>query len=307
MRAAVNGNGRTLGGVSDLPLERWRECGDLLTDSLWLLGDRDNSGQHDGSYHGNFIPQIPHQLMRRYTAADGVVLDGFLGSGTTMIEARRLGRNSIGVELLPEMATAAKRAARSQPVELLKPENEVFAEVIVGDSSEKKTGGKVASALAKHGRENLDLIILHPPYHDIIKFSDRPEDLSNTESAEDFVRRFGDVVANFSPLLRPRHYLAVVIGDKYADSEWVPLGFRVMEETLRRDSQLSLKSIVVKNMMNNRAKRNKENLWRYRALAGGFYVFRHEYILLFQKCSTRSQSDERRPRSTDIKKKRNSS
>ena len=270
-----------------MPLARWREFGDLLTDSLWILGDRDNSGKHDGSYHGNFIPQIPNQLMRRYTAADGVVLDGFLGSGTTMIEARRLGRNSIGVELLPEMAAAAKRAAHSQAVELPESESDVFADVIVGDSGGKKMRDKVAAVLAKHGRESLDLIVLHPPYHDIIKFSDRAEDLSNAESAEEFVRRFGDVVANFSPLLRPRHYLAVVIGDKYADGEWTPLGFRVMEETLRRDKDLSLKSIVIKNMLNNRAKRNKENLWRYRALAGGFYVFRHEYILLFQKKSKR--------------------
>ena len=280
-------NNKTLGGVSDLPLARWREFGDLLTDSLWILGDRDNSGKHDGSYHGNFIPQIPNQLMRRYTAADGVVLDGFLGSGTTMIEARRLGRNSVGVELLPEMAAAAKRAAHSQAVELPESESDVFAEVIVGDSGGKKMRDKVAAVLAKRGRESLDLIVLHPPYHDIIKFSDRAEDLSNAESAEEFVRRFGDVVANFSPLLRPRHYLAVVIGDKYADGEWTPLGFRVMEETLRRDKDLSLKSIVIKNMLNNRAKRNKENLWRYRALAGGFYVFRHEYILLFQKKSKR--------------------
>ena len=277
-------NNRTIGGVSDLPLERWREYGDLLTDSLWILGDRDNSGQHDGSYHGNFIPQIPHQLMRRYTAAGDVVLDAFLGSGTTMIEARRLGRNCIGVELLPEMAEIAKRAADSQPVELIPPPTpEVFAETIIGDSAAEKTRDKTAAILAKHGREKLDLIVLHPPYHDIIKFSNRAEDLSNAENADEFASRFGAIIANFSPMLRPRHYLAVVIGDKYSDSEWVPLGFRVMEETLRRDKNLSLKSIVVKNMINNRAKRNKENLWRYRALAGGFYVFRHEYILLFQK------------------------
>ena len=57
----------------------------------------------------------------------------------------------------------------------------------------------------------------------------------------------------------------------------------LMNETMKRDSRLALKSIVVKNMVNNRAKRNKENLWRYRALAGGFYVFRHEYVFLFQK------------------------
>ena len=33
----------------------------------------------------------------------------------------------------------------------------------------------------------------------------------------------------------------------------------------------------------NRAKRNQEHLWRYRALANGFYIFKHEYVLLFQK------------------------
>ncbi len=25
------------------------------------------------------------------------------------------------------------------------------------------------------------------------------------------------------------------------------------------------------------------NLWRYRALAGGFYIFKHEYVMVFQK------------------------
>jgi hypothetical protein len=30
-------------------------------------------------------------------------------------------------------------------------------------------------------------------------------------------------------------------------------------------------------------KRIQEELWRYRALSGGFYVFKHEYIFLMQK------------------------
>ena len=123
---------------------------------------------------------------------------------------------------------------------------------------------------------------MHPPYHDIIKFSDRPDDLSNAKSVKDFLKLFGDVVSNFLDLLERKHYLAVVIGDKYTNSEWVPLGFMTMQEVLNRDG-LILKSILVKNMVNNRAKRNQEHLWRYRALVGGFYIFRHEYILLFQK------------------------
>lgn len=289
MGQARNANTKTISGVSDLPLARWREYDELFTDSLWMLGDRDKSGQHDGSYHGNFVPQIPNQLIRRYTAAGGVVLDAFLGSGTTMIEARRLGRNCVGVELLPEMANSARRAAAKQTVELRRKGRtpEVFSSVLVGDSSNGKMRNKVAASLSKHGREHLDLIILHPPYHDIIQFSERPGDLSNAASTDEFAERFGAVIENFAPMLRERHYLAIVIGDKYEDGEWVPLGFRVMQETLQRDPTLSLKSIVVKNMVNNRAKRNKEKLWRYRALAGGFYVFRHEYILLFQKKARR--------------------
>lgn len=278
-------NGRTIGGISDLPLSRWREYEDIFTDSLWMLGDRDKSGAHDGFYHGNFIPQIPHQFIRRYTSENGVVLDGFLGSGTTMIEARRLGRSCIGVELLPDIANIAKKAVAAQPSKKT-PKNgksNPFWKVVVGDSGSNATRKKVESILSKHGRKGLDLVILHPPYHDIIKFSEHKNDLSNTESVEEFVDGFGKIVENFSSLLLPKHYLAIVIGDKYADSEWVPLGFNLLQETLKRGDSLTLKSIIIKNMINNRAKRNKENLWRYRALAGGFYVFRHEYILLFRK------------------------
>jgi hypothetical protein len=44
-----------------------------------------------------------------------------------------------------------------------------------------------------------------------------------------------------------------------------------------------LKSIVVKNFEETRGKKNQRELWRYRALANGFYVFKHEYIMIFKK------------------------
>jgi tRNA G10 N-methylase Trm11 len=264
--------------INDLNLNNWKEYQDIITDSLWIIDKRDNSGAHKGDYHGNFIPQIPNQLMRRFTKKGDVVLDTFLGSGTTLIECKRLGRNGIGIELLPGVAEIAKQ--RISQGSLF--DDKVFTEVLVADSTKKETRQKVDEILNRHGRQNVQLIIMHPPYHDIIKFSDRPEDLSNLKSVKEFLKLFGDVVSNFLDLLERRHYLAVVIGDKYTNSEWVPLGFMVMQEILNRDG-LILKSILVKNMINNRAKRNQENLWRYRALVGGFYIFKHEYILLFQK------------------------
>ena len=264
--------------INDLNLENWKEYQDLITDSLWIIGERDKSGMHNGNYHGNFIPQIPNQLMRRFTKKGDVVLDTFLGSGTTLIESKRLGRNGIGIELLPKVAELAKQRIDQQSLF----DTKVFTEILVADSTKKETRQRIEEILKSQNKQNVQLIVMHPPYHDIIKFSNRADDLSNTKSIKEFLKLFGDVVSNFLDLLERKHYLAVVIGDKYTNSEWVPLGFMAMQEVLNRNG-LILKSILVKNMVNNRAKRNQEHLWRYRALVGGFYIFRHEYILLFQK------------------------
>jgi len=267
-----------MGKINDLNLKNWKEYKDIITDSLWIIGERDKSGAHRGDYHGNFIPQIPNQLMRRFTKRGDVVLDTFLGSGTTLIECKRLGRNGIGIELLPKIAEIAKQRISQESLF----DSKVFTDILIADSTKKETRQQVEQILKSYGKQNVQLIIMHPPYHDIIKFSDRPDDLSNAKSVDEFLKLFGDVVSNFLDLLEKKHYLAVVIGDKYTNSEWVPLGFLTMQEVLNRDG-LILKSILVKNMVNNRAKRNQEHLWRYRALVGGFYIFRHEYILLFQK------------------------
>ena len=85
--------------INDINLNRWKEYGDILTDSLWQIDRRDSSGVHRADYWGNFIPQIPNQMMRRYTRPGDWVLDTFAGLGTTLIEAQRLGRHSLGIEL----------------------------------------------------------------------------------------------------------------------------------------------------------------------------------------------------------------
>jgi DNA modification methylase len=265
--------------INDLNLNDWKEYKDILTDSLWLIGERDKSGAHNNVYHGNFIPQIPNQMMRRFTKKGDIILDAFLGHGTTLIESKRLGRHGIGIELIPEVAQVAMKNINSES-----PNNgKVLTEVIVADSTTNEAREKVLEVLSRIGQKNVHFIILHPPYHDIIKFSDRKEDLCNAVTVEEFTKKFGDVIENLSDLLDRNRYLAVVIGDKYTNSEWVPLGFYLMNETMKRGKNLKLKSILVKNMVNNRAKLNQEHLWRYRALVGGFYIFKHEYILLFKK------------------------
>ncbi|MCR4417865.1 MAG: DNA methyltransferase [Ignavibacteria bacterium] len=258
--------------INDINLLRWKEYDNIITDSLWILDKRDSSGVHNGWYWGNFIPQIPHQMMIRYTKKGDWVLDTFVGSGTTLIECKRLGRNGIGIELNPEVAK------RSQEL-INKEENRynIITDVIIGDSRTID----IKRILNKYGIKQFQLIIMHPPYHDIIKFSNQENDLSNAISVDKFLEMFGEVIDNTTSYLERGRYLVLVIGDKYSKGEWIPLGFYCMQEVLKRS--YSLKSIIVKNFEETRGKRSQKELWRYRALVGGFYVFKHEYIFLFKK------------------------
>jgi DNA modification methylase len=258
--------------VNDLNLHRWKEYNDILTDSLWILEKRDTSGAHHGAYWGNFIPQIPNQLLRRYTKSGEWALDAFLGSGTALIESKRLGRNAVGVELLKKVAiSAAKAIAREgNPYK-------TRTEIIIGDSSRLD----FKSELHKRKMKSVQFLIMHPPYWDIVKFSKNKRDLSNAASLNEFLTLFGKTVDATYPVLDKGRYFALIIGDKYSGSNWIPLGFYTMQEVLKRG--YSLKSIIIKNFDETKGKRNQKELWRYRAFVGGFYIFKHEYIFLFKK------------------------
>jgi hypothetical protein len=266
-----------LATYSDLELRDWKRYDDVLLGSLWLLGPRDRSGPHAGDYWGNFVPQIPYQLMRRFTKRGDVVLDLFAGMGTTLIECRRLGRHGLGVELLPDVAAAA--AARV--AQAANPHG-VTTRLLVADATAPETAVLLRAALAELGRDAADLAILHPPYHDIIRFSSDPRDLSNAPSVEAFLAALRAAVAQAVALLQPGRFLGLVIGDAYRRGAWQPLGFLAMEECRRLG--LQLKAINVKDIQGNeRGKGKRENLWKYRALKEGFYLFKHEYVMVFRK------------------------
>ena len=252
-------------------MSKWKELTDVWTDSLWIIPQRDNSGAHDGHYHGNFVPQIPHQLLMRYTKAGDFVLDPFAGSGTTLIEAQRMGRNSIGIELQPSVAAEAINRIHSES------KDGIVADTFVDDSRVFDT----RRILDTYKIDNVQFIIYHPPYWDIIKFSEDENDLSNSETLNEFIDDFRQVVRNTSSILEKGRYCAVVIGDKYANSQLVPLGFYCMQAM--QQEGLTLKATIVKNFEETKGKANQKALWRQRALQNGLYLFKHEYIFIFKK------------------------
>ena len=256
---------------SSINIRLWKGYSSILTDSMWLLDKRVKNDVQSAWYWGNFVPQIPYQLMMRYTRENDWVLDPFCGSGTTLYEAHRLKRNAVGIDINPDtVSEVSKRLATLE-------QSSSSITAMVGDSAEVN----YRDLLDRSGIEAFNLAILHPPYHDIIKFSELDGDLSRVPDLDEFLDKFSGIAGNVRDVLSERGTLGLVIGDRYSNGEVVPLGFLTMEAVMRQGFRL--RGIIVKDIDNTRAKRTSTSLWRYRALKSGIFVFRHEYVFVFQK------------------------
>ena len=217
----VDNNAVKTTAYSDINLKKWREYDHIKTDTLWEFPNRLKEGGHSNEYHGNYIPQIAQQIYERYTKKNDIVLDLFFGSGTSGIEAINMGRRCIGVELKDELAESVSE--KFTPKQLVTDVN-----IICADSASEIAKEKIKARLDIMGAKKAQLLMLHPPYDDIIKFSDKKEDLSNCATTEEFYDLFEKVAQNGYDLLEKGRFACLIIGDKYANSQHIPLGLSLI-------------------------------------------------------------------------------
>jgi len=130
-----------------LNIKLWEpENFNLETTTVWGFPDRGSWATHSGKYRGNWSPFIPRNVILRYSKKGEIVLDQFVGSGTTLVEAKLLNRKGIGVDINPEAVNLALHNVSFER------EGCGEVEVHVGD----------ARNLEFVGDESIDLICTHP-------------------------------------------------------------------------------------------------------------------------------------------------
>ena len=258
--------------------EEWRENRDLFTGTWWAIGARRRGDGHDATYHGNFVPQIVDQVLRRYTKRGDVVVDLFHGGGTTMLEAIRLGRHYVGIDLREDAIQEAWRTLERRP----NPSGvEVALEVM--DSTTIAALAWLQLQLQLIGRPAADHVILHPPYHGIIEFSDDPRCLSRCPSIEAFLASWSLVAKNAVQVLAPGKFMTVVVGNVPDEGPGTcPLAALCMLE-LYRMPELALWADNVKDIEGNQHSEKDDGLWTWRCLNLGIQKFKHEHVFVFKK------------------------
>jgi site-specific DNA-methyltransferase (adenine-specific) len=81
------------------------KCRGTVWDYL-MAGDKDKLKQQHPAV---FPDKIPYDLIQCFCPADGVVLDPFMGSGSTAVSAKKLNRRFIGFEISKDYCDLAKR------------------------------------------------------------------------------------------------------------------------------------------------------------------------------------------------------
>lgn len=240
---------------------------ELETTTVWSFPARGSWATHQPSFRGNWAPQIPRNLILRYSKnPEDLVLDQMCGCGTTLIECKLIGRNAIGFDINPEMVKMTKQNLEFN-VDGSAPKAQI--DVKVGD----------ACNLKDIGSNSIDLIATHPPYADIIKYSEGKidGDLSNIHDIEKFCEEMKKVASECYRVLKPKKYCGILIGDTRRKRYFVPIAYRVMNKFI--DAGFKLKEDVIKQQW----KCKTTPYWAQKSKDYNFLLIMHEHLFIFEK------------------------
>lgn len=202
---------------------------------------------------------MPRNLIFRYSNPGDWVLDPFMGSGTTLVEAKLLGRNALGIDINPDSVLISETN--------LKFSCDTNSKIFV------RNGNATDLYFIKDGR--IDFVCTHPPYANIIRYSNGIDGDISLLNVNEFLEKMQIAAEEFYRVLKKGKICAVMIGDIRKQGKVVPLGFRIMECFLR--AGFLNKEIIIKKQHNCCSAK----YWEKRN--NHFLLLAHEYIFVFQK------------------------
>ncbi len=233
---------------------------ELETNTVWAFPNRGKWATHDAKYRGNWSPYIPRNIILRYSKEGDIVLDQFVGGGTSAVEAKLTHRNFIGIDINP-IATdiTGEKLAFSF-------ETDAISTILTADARQLPLED-----------ESVDLICTHPPYANIILYSeDINGDLSHCNIKE-YLFEMGKVADESYRVLKKGKYCAILMGDTRKNGMVQPLAFEVMR--VFEMAGFKTKEIIIKEQHNCKAK----GFWKTNSVKFNFLLLAHEYLFVFKK------------------------
>lgn len=211
---------------------------------VWRFNYESRDIRDKGVHPATFPISLSTRILSLFTHEGGLVVDPFVGSGTTLLAAQDLNRNAVGfdlqeryVRLCEERLAANNLFNRSQQI------------AIQDDAL------NIADYLAP---ETVSLIWTSPPYSNLLnrkrknksrrdrsneqlgeveQYSQDPRDLG-TMPLEQFTKAMGDIFEPLLPLLKPKAHCVINIADMWWKNKRITIHLELVEELRRRGYEL---------------------------------------------------------------------
>jgi len=231
--------------------------------TVWSFPRRWNWATHNSKYRWNWSPEVVRNLILRYSKEGDYLLDPMIWGWTTAIEAKLLNRNLLCYDINPEAIKLTKN--------LLLFESPKNPKIKVKHFDATKKNKELKD-------ENIDFVLMHPPYADIIKYSDWIKwDLSHIHDIDEFAKEMKKIAKESYRVLKPWKFCAVLIWDTRRNKMYIPLAFKVMEQFLK--VWFALKEDIVKIQHNCKA----TWFWVKKSKDYNFLLIMHEHLFIFKK------------------------
>ncbi len=199
--------------INDLTGKDWL----LLSRSFWF-SEPTSEDKPAYEHPAPFMVRDVEKLISLFTKKGMIVLDPFVGSGTTLLAANKLDRHAIGIDLNRKYKQIAKKRLQEKGFS--------DYEFIIGDAKEKLDEV-----------ETVDYIVTSPPYHNILRnsskgtrhtngklyrmgaregvqyYTDHKNDLGNFDEYSGFICALKEIMEKAFAKLGDGKYCSIIISD----------------------------------------------------------------------------------------------
>lgn len=223
-----------------LTAKEWLKC----QLGVWQFTYESRDIRDKNLHPATFPISLSKRVIELFTHQGELVLDPFVGSGTTLVAANDLNRNAVGLDLQRGYIDLCER--RLEQAQLFGRARQVAVE----------------DDAARIGRylegETVSLVWTSPPYANLLnrkrknksrrdrkneqlgrveQYSQDPRDLG-TMPIDQYTTAMGDIFESLFPLLRPKAHCVINVPDMWWENERVTIHVSLVEELRRRGYEL---------------------------------------------------------------------
>jgi DNA modification methylase len=227
--------------INCLPAKEWLKC----QLGVWQFTYAGRDIRDKKLHPATFPISLARKVIDLFTHKGELVLDPFVGSGTTLIAAQDSGRNAVGFDLQEKYVSLSKKR--------IKENKQLF-----GNSTQLAICNDARNIPQYLCSELVSLIFTSPPYSNLLnrrrknksrrnrdngqlgkieQYSQHPGDLGTMELPE-YTKAMGDIFEGLLRLLRPKAHCVINVPDMWWENKRITIHVSLIEELRRRGYEL---------------------------------------------------------------------